>query len=69
MAPRREAPAPRLGERGGRGGGYDDFEEVSRICKEHNLWMHIDGKKISSKFNKNLENSLFRLLGWSSHFF
>jgi glutamate decarboxylase len=24
-------------------GSYDPFEEISKICKKHNLWMHIDG--------------------------
>ncbi|KAK3384953.1 pyridoxal phosphate-dependent transferase [Podospora didyma] len=23
-------------------GSYDPFEEISAVCKEHNLWMHID---------------------------
>lgn len=24
-------------------GGYDKFEEISKICKKYGLWMHIDG--------------------------
>lgn len=24
-------------------GSFDLFEEISRICKKHNLWFHIDG--------------------------
>lgn len=24
-------------------GSYDPFNEVSQICKKHNLWMHVDG--------------------------
>jgi glutamate decarboxylase len=24
-------------------GSYDPFEDVSSICKQHNLWLHIDG--------------------------
>ena len=24
-------------------GSFDPFEEISAICKEHGLWMHIDG--------------------------
>ena len=24
-------------------GSFDPFEEISSICKEHGLWMHIDG--------------------------
>jgi glutamate decarboxylase len=24
-------------------GSFDPFEEISAICKRHNLWMHIDG--------------------------
>lgn len=23
-------------------GSYDPFEAISKICKEHNLWMHVD---------------------------
>lgn len=24
-------------------GGYDNFEEISKVCKKHRVWMHIDG--------------------------
>jgi len=24
-------------------GSYDPFEEISAVCKKHNLWLHIDG--------------------------
>ena len=24
-------------------GSYDPFDEISRVCKSHNLWLHIDG--------------------------
>ena len=24
-------------------GGFDPFEEISAICKKHNIWFHIDG--------------------------
>jgi glutamate/tyrosine decarboxylase-like PLP-dependent enzyme len=24
-------------------GGFDDFAEMSRICKKYKIWHHIDG--------------------------
>jgi glutamate decarboxylase len=24
-------------------GSFDPFEEISKICKKHNLWLHVDG--------------------------
>lgn len=24
-------------------GSYDPFTEISKICKKHNIWMHVDG--------------------------
>lgn len=24
-------------------GSFDPFESISKICKEHNLWLHVDG--------------------------
>ena len=24
-------------------GSFDNFDEISKICKKYNLWLHIDG--------------------------
>lgn len=38
-------------------GAYEPLEEISAVCKEHNLWMHVDGSfggpAIFSKKHKN----------------
>ena len=43
-------------------GAFEPFEEISAICKEHNLWMHIDGSFggpviFSKKHNWKLKGS------------
>ena len=46
-------------------GAFDDIEAISKVCKKHNLWLHVDGAYcggviFSSKYNylvKGLEHS------------
>ena len=39
-------------------GSFDHFDEISKICKKYNLWLHIDGafggSLIFSKQHKEL---------------
>lgn len=54
-------------------GAYDDFNEISRISKAHDLWMHIDGALggsalLSNKHKYLLEGSeLSDSFTWNAH--
>ncbi|KAF2747500.1 PLP-dependent transferase [Sporormia fimetaria CBS 119925] len=45
-------------------GSYDPFTDLSAICKQNNMWLHIDGSWGGSViFNKSLASQDFRLKG------
>lgn len=31
-------------------GGFDKFEEISKVCKEHDMWFHVDAAWGASAF-------------------
>jgi len=55
------------------GGAYDPFHEISAICKEYNLWMHIDscwgGGCLMSPKHKHLMDGCHKAdsIAWNPH--
>jgi glutamate decarboxylase len=45
-------------------GSFDPFEEIAEICKDNNLWFHIDGSWGGSViFNKEISQDRLRGCG------